>query len=141
MLYFAGPELPVRSGFLFYIYLWKKYFTEKVIFFIDGFNLYHSIANKRFNKYKWIDLSELAKNFITKKEHIEEIYYFTALTPWSPDKKNRHKIFIKVQELKGIKIVYGEFRKKIEYADYVKKHIQHSKRKELMLTSQFIYSN
>jgi len=74
---------------------------EKVIFFIDGFNLYHSIANKRFNKYKWIDLSELAKNFITKKEHIEEIYYFTALTPWSPDKTNRHKIFIKVQELRG----------------------------------------
>ena len=54
---------------------------------------------------------------------------------------NRHKIFIKAQELKGIKIVYGEFRKKIEDADYVKKHIQHSKKKELMLTSQFIYSN
>jgi len=115
---------------------------EKVIFFIDGFNLYHSIANKkRFNKYKWIDLSELAKNFITKKEHIEEIYYFTALTPWSPDKTNRHKIFIKAQELKGIKIVYGEFRKKDRICDYVKKLIQHSKKKELMLTSQFIYSN
>ena len=86
---------------------------EKVIFFIDGFNLYHSIANeRRFNKYKWIDLSKLANNFITKKEHIEEIYYFTALTPWSPDKTNRQKIFIKAQELKGIKIVYGEFRKK-----------------------------
>jgi hypothetical protein len=46
----------------------QKNVIEKVIFFIDGFNLYHSIANeKRFNKYKWIDLSELAKNFITKK--------------------------------------------------------------------------
>jgi len=86
---------------------------EKVIFFIDGFNLYHSIANeRRFNKYKWIDLSKLANNFITKKEHIEEIYYFTALTPWSPDKTNRQKIFIKAQELKGIKTVYGEFRRK-----------------------------
>ena len=86
---------------------------EKVIFFIDGFNLYHSIANeRRFNKYKWIDLSKLAKNFITKKEHIEEIYYFTALTPWSPEKTNRQKIFVKAQELKGIKTVYGEFRRK-----------------------------
>ena len=86
---------------------------EKAIFFIDGFNLYHSIANeRRFNKYKWIDLSKLANNFITKKENVEEIYYFTALTPWSPDKTSRQKIFIKAQELKGIKIVYGEFRKK-----------------------------
>ena len=55
---------------------------EKTIFFIDGLNLYNSIENERnFNKYKWINLSKLAKNFITKKEHIEEIYYFTALTP------------------------------------------------------------
>ena len=54
---------------------------------------------------------------------------------------NRQKIFIKAQELKGTKIVYGEFRKKIEYVDCVKKLIQHSKKKELMLTLQFIYSN
>jgi uncharacterized LabA/DUF88 family protein len=83
----------------------------KVIFFIDGFNLYHSLANKRFNKYKWLDLRGLAKKFITKKENIEEIYYFTALTTWSQNKMNRHKLYIKALELQGINIVYGEFRK------------------------------
>jgi uncharacterized LabA/DUF88 family protein len=85
---------------------------EKVIFFIDGFNLYHALANKRFYRYKWLDLYSLAEKFITKKDKIEGIYYFTALATWSADKLRRHKIFIKAQELKGIKVIYGEFRKK-----------------------------
>lgn len=85
---------------------------EKVIFFIDGFNLYHALDNKRFYRYKWIDLSSLAQKFILKKEKIEEIYYFTALAIWSPDKVERHKTFIKAQEMKGIKIIYGEFKRR-----------------------------
>ena len=85
---------------------------EKTIFFIDGFNLYHSIANKSFNKYKWLDLSELVKKYVTKSELIENIYYFTALTTWSPDKVKRHQIFIRAQESRGVKIIYGEFKRR-----------------------------
>jgi uncharacterized LabA/DUF88 family protein len=85
---------------------------EKVIFFIDGFNLYHALDNKRFYRYKWLDLSALAQKFISKKDKIEDIYYFTALAFWSADKLKRHKEFIKAQEIKGTKIIYGEFKKK-----------------------------
>jgi uncharacterized LabA/DUF88 family protein len=85
---------------------------EKVIFFIDGFNLYHALDNKRFYRYKWIDLSSLAKKFISKNDSIEEIYYFTALAIWSPDKVERHKAFIKAQEINGTKIIYGEFKRR-----------------------------
>ena len=62
---------------------------DKVIFFVDGFNLYHALDNKRFYRYKWLDLSSLAQKFITKKDKIEEIYYFTALATWAPDKVRR----------------------------------------------------
>ena len=86
---------------------------EKVIFLIDGFNLYHALMEeKRFRKYRWISLYSLAEKFITKKDKIEEIYYFTALTTWSAGKVKRHKIFIKAQELNNVKVVYGEFRKR-----------------------------
>ena len=39
---------------------------EKEIFFIDGFNLYHALNNNRFYRYKWLDLSGLAKNSLQK---------------------------------------------------------------------------
>ena len=66
---------------------------KHVIFFIDGFNLYHALANKRFYRYKWLDLSGLAEKFITKKDRIEDIYYFTALATWSAEKVRRHKLY------------------------------------------------
>ena len=85
---------------------------DKVIFFIDGFNIYHALNNKRFYLYKWRDLLGFAKKFVTKNDKIEDIYYFTALAIWSPDKVRRHKTFIKAQEIKGVKIIYGEFKKR-----------------------------
>jgi uncharacterized LabA/DUF88 family protein len=98
---------------------------DKVIFLIDGFNLYHAIAeDNRFRKYKWIGLSSLAEKFITKNDKIKDIYYFTALATWSIDKVNRHKIFIKAQELNGVKVIYGEFRKKDKYCNICKRTYQ-----------------
>ena len=44
---------------------------EKSNFFIDGFNLYYSLANNRLGKYKWLDLRSLAEKFITKKQKRE----------------------------------------------------------------------
>ena len=98
---------------------------EKVIFFIDGFNLYHALLeNKRYNRYKWIDLYSLAKKFISKNDKIEEIYYFTALATWSTDKVKRHKLFIKAQEIKGARIIYGEFKKRDKYCRICKNTYQ-----------------
>jgi len=98
---------------------------KKVIFFIDGFNLYHALlGNKRFNRFKWLDLTSLAHKFITKDDKIEDIFYFTALAIWSPDKVKRHRDFIKAQEIKGVKVVYGEFKRKDKVCPVCKKTYQ-----------------
>lgn len=92
--------------------LFEIFEMKKVIFFIDGFNLYHAIANKTYRQYKWLNLNRLAYHFINKSEKIENIYYFTALTQWNPHKVKRHKIYIKALESEGVKTVYGQFKKK-----------------------------
>lgn len=98
---------------------------EKVIFFIDGFNLYHALLdNNRLNRYKWLDLNSLARKFTKKDDKIEDIFYFTALATWSPDKVRRHKDFIKAQEINGVKIVYGEFKRKDKICPVCRKTYQ-----------------
>jgi uncharacterized LabA/DUF88 family protein len=85
----------------------------RISFFIDGFNLYHAIADEpRFRRFRWIDLTKLAQCFIPPQDHLTEVFYFTAFASWSPDKVARHRLFIRAQELNGVKPVYGEFRKK-----------------------------
>lgn len=91
----------------------------KIVFFVDGFNLYHALdyfANgsdhNRYHKYKWISLTKLASFYVRKSETIEKIVYFTTLAAWDSGKAARHKLFIRAQENEGVTVVYGEFKRK-----------------------------
>lgn len=98
---------------------------SRAIFLIDGFNFYHAIAdNAKYRKYKWVDFPKLAHCYITKRDSLKDIYYFTALATWLPDSNRRHKIFIRALELKGIKVVYGEFKRKDRFCSLCRKRYQ-----------------
>lgn len=84
---------------------------NRVIFLVDGFNLYHALrADARYSKYKWLDLDKLCRCFVTRAARIERIYYFTALAQWNPDKVKRHQTFIRALLTRGVQPVYGAFR-------------------------------
>jgi hypothetical protein len=42
----------------------EKSKKRKVNVYIDGFNLYHSILLLKDNKYKWLNLKKISKNYI-----------------------------------------------------------------------------
>ena len=85
---------------------------ERVVAFIDGFNLYHSLVeNPSYRKYKWLNLRTLIETYVPTK-NLREIHYFTALTTWNLQKMVRHKTLIKVLESTDVTVVYGEFRKR-----------------------------
>jgi hypothetical protein len=87
---------------------------SRIIFLIDGFNLYHALDYRReYHKYKWVNLAKLSQCFVTdKKDSFEGVYYFTTLATWDPGKVVRHRLFITAQETEGVKVVYGEFKRK-----------------------------
>ena len=86
---------------------------NKTAFFIDGFNLYHSIANPTFphiHKYKWLNLSDLCKIYLPQNEKLVGIYYFTSWTFWNLEKRKRHAVYIKALETCNVTPIYGEFK-------------------------------
>ena len=84
---------------------------KNVIFFIDGFNLYHSLDNNYYKKYKWLNLFKLSQCFVQKNESIVKIYYFTASANWNPGKVKRHKDYILALEQNPVlSTIYGNFR-------------------------------
>lgn len=84
---------------------------NRVSFFIDGFNVYHALEDqKSFHKFKWLDYSALAKCFISTKDTITDIYYFTSYTDWQPDKMVRHQLLIRALTIRGVKIIFGKFK-------------------------------
>lgn len=95
---------------------------DKIVFLIDGFNVYHSVLRlKRDTGYctKWLDLASLCNSYLHlfgKNVKLQSIYYFSALpdylTPTHPDKIERHKTYLTCLQSSGIQIELSRFKEK-----------------------------
>ena len=91
----------------------------RIAFFIDGFNLYHSLDYLRtgpdhfkYRRYKWCNLHKLASLFVGKLDSLQQVLLFTAFATWDPGKVARHRLFIRANESVGVSVVLGEFKRK-----------------------------
>ncbi len=113
---------------------------NRVIFLIDGFNLYHSIVElRRDTRYstKWLDIHALCKSYLHlfgKESTLEKIYYFSALPLYlmtsHPEKIKRHKEYIACLEASGISIELGRFKQKDVFCEKCKSMILKHEEKE-----------
>ena len=51
---------------------------NRVITYVDGFNLYFGLKSKGWRKYYWLDLSALSRSFLKGNQQFEHCHYFTA---------------------------------------------------------------
>lgn len=91
----------------------------KIAVFVDGFNLYHALDylesdsnHQKYCKYKWLNLRQLASMFVFGKDTLGEVLYFTTLATWDAGKTARHKLYIRALENEGVRVIYGEFKRK-----------------------------
>jgi uncharacterized LabA/DUF88 family protein len=85
---------------------------RRVIAYIDGFNLYHAIADLRKPHLKWLDLWKLAESICGNNETVVEVNYYTAYATWRPDASLRHREFVKALTHTGVNCVIGHFKEK-----------------------------
>jgi len=51
---------------------------ERVIAYIDGFNLYHGLREAGYRRYYWLDVTALAANLLKPRQQLLFTKYFTA---------------------------------------------------------------
>jgi len=103
---------------------------NKTAFIVDGFNLYHSIREARFDHpgltAKWLNLSDLCNSYlplIGKDARLEGVYYFTAFAYHlnDPGVIARHKDYIKCLEDTGVQVSLSRFKEKQITCEFCKK--------------------
>ena len=83
---------------------------ERVIVYIDGFNFYFGLKEKRWKRYYWLNLQKLAKNLINDNQKLITTKYFTSRISSPPDKNKRQSTFIEALEtLDNFSIFYGTY--------------------------------
>lgn len=82
---------------------------ERVIVYVDGFNLYFSMLDAGFDYCKWLNLKLLVDNLLQSNQVLVEIKYFTSRVSNNPDKQKRQTTYLEALESVGVKIYYGNY--------------------------------
>lgn len=96
---------------------------NRVIFLVDGFNIYHSVINASEDlsgaSTKWLNIQSLCASYlqhIGRNANLAKTYYFSALAKHllyrDPGVVGRHEDYIKCLQSKGVVDQLGEFKPK-----------------------------
>ena len=86
---------------------------EKVIVYIDGFNLYYGLREAGYRRYYWLNLQKLAQNLLKPHQELLFVKYFTTRISWPPAKVKRQNDFLEaLGTLSNFQIYYGHYLKK-----------------------------
>lgn len=100
---------------------------NRVLFLVDGFNLYHSLADAQRDARgactKWLDLKRLCSSYLQvagrvlgERASLERIDYFSAIpTHRSQAKQGRHALYLRCLRGMGVHVELARFKGKHVY--------------------------
>ena len=81
---------------------------ERLIAYIDGFNLYFGMREADFHHCRWLNVFSMVKKLLKDNQELTDVFYFTSRVSNNPDKQKRQSTYIDALESTGVKIVYGK---------------------------------
>jgi len=95
---------------------------ERVICYIDGYNLYFGInhyrATKPWRKYLWLDLFAFGQSILKSSQVLEEVKYFTTRIKNDPAKTKRQATYLDAIKNAGNVLIYEGYFSKGRYYCY-----------------------
>lgn len=82
---------------------------ERIIAYIDGFNLYFGIREAGFHNCRWLNVRKLVNSLLKPNQVLIDIKYFTSRVNNNPEKQKRQSTYIEALESSDIKIIYGNY--------------------------------
>lgn len=67
---------------------------ERVIGYIDGFNLYHGLKDAYRSRYLWLDLEAMCRSVLQPDQALVGVKYFTARVRRPADTQARQSLYI-----------------------------------------------
>ncbi len=86
---------------------------ERVIAYVDGYNLYFGLRDSGWRRFYWLNIQELARHLTKPSQQLLMTKYFTARVSKPQDKQRRQSLYIEALEtLQDFRIFYGKYQSK-----------------------------
>lgn len=84
--------------------------NERVIAYIDGFNLYFGLKSKGWKRYYWLNQKAMVQNLLNPHQELSFTKYFTSRISYPPDKVKRQGDYLEaLMTLSDFHIYYGKY--------------------------------
>jgi uncharacterized LabA/DUF88 family protein len=84
--------------------------NERVIIYIDGFNLYYGLRDNSWRKYYWLNLYKLGESLCSPNQKLQEVKYFTSKISKPRNKRRRQEKYLSaLGTLTNLSIHYGRY--------------------------------
>jgi len=85
---------------------------ERVIAYVDGFNLYNGLKDNGFRRYSWLNLETLVLELLKPQQELVGIKYFSSAIDNNADRRARQIIYFDaLSTVARIQIILGIFQK------------------------------
>jgi uncharacterized LabA/DUF88 family protein len=82
---------------------------ERVIAYIDGFNLYFGMREAGLDNCRWLNVKKLVESLLQANQELVGVKYYTSRVSNNPDKQKRQSTYIDALESTGLDIFYGNY--------------------------------
>lgn len=83
---------------------------ERVITYIDGFNLYFGLKSRGWRRYYWLNMAALSQSLLRPHQTLVTTKYFTTRITGPADKRLRQNEFLEaLATVPDIQVYYGHF--------------------------------
>ena len=83
---------------------------ERVLAYVDGYNLYHGLRAKGWKRFYWLNIPALVRQLLNSNQTVAATKYFTAVVKRPEDKRRRQAAYLEaLQTTPDLRVFYGQF--------------------------------
>jgi len=83
---------------------------ERVIAYVDGYNLYYGLRSKGWKRFYWLNIQQLIQQLLKPDQTLSGVKYFTTVVNQPEDRRRRQQTFLDaLHTLRDFQIFYGQF--------------------------------
>lgn len=83
---------------------------ERVIAYVDGYNLYYGLREKGWKRFYWLNIQAMVRHLLKPGQTLVATKYFTTIIKRPEDRRRRQAVFLEaLQTLGDFRIYFGHF--------------------------------
>ncbi len=93
--------------------------ANRVIAYVDGFNLYFGLKESGWRRYYWLDIHALVANILPPGSSLLDVKYFTARVDAPEGKRVRQNTYLEaLQAATACKTVFGKYQPELTHCSH-----------------------